>query len=153
MIIKNECTKPPRGLLTQVRRSLGWISPFDLDGIAVIRLVNEIEEPHTDSPDWHKRSKAEGMGVTGLYFRQQGNSPAQIILYINDLYRGVPAIYRWTTVQTLNICYTLAHEVAHHLVARRGYVFQPSERVPHDENEEEDCNRYAFGIDKGMMKR
>jgi hypothetical protein len=153
MIIKNECTKPPRSLITQVRRSLGWISPLDLDGIAFVRLMNEIEEPHANSPDWHKRAKAEELCVTGQYSPKQGKSPAHIILYANGLYRGVPSVYRWTTVQTLNICYTLAHEVAHHLVARRGYVFQPDETFPHDENEEEFCNRYAFGVSKKMMKR
>lgn len=152
MIIKNECTKPPRGLLKQVRRSLGWISPLDLDGIAFVRLMNVIEEPGPDSPDWHRRAKAKGVCVNGLYLRRQGKSPAHLVLYINALYRGVPHVYRRTTVQTLNICYTLAHEVAHHLIAKRGYVFQPNEIFPHEENEEEFCNRYAFGVSKKMMK-
>jgi hypothetical protein len=44
MIIKNECTNPPWGLEAHVRRSIGWMSPVDLHGIAWVRLKDEIEE-------------------------------------------------------------------------------------------------------------
>jgi hypothetical protein len=151
MLIKNECTNPPYGLLKQVRRSLAWISPLDLDGIAFILLADEIGEPNAESPEWHKTAKAEGIGISGMYVSQQKNSPAHIILYIRDLYRGIPSFYWWTTVPTLNNVYTLAHEVGHHLIEKRGYIFQPDERYKHDENEEDFCNRYAFNVTQKMM--
>jgi len=153
MFIKNECINPPYGLLMQVRRSLAWISPLDLDGIAFIRLADELEEPNDKSPDWHKRAKAESISITGLYSGQHKDSPAQITLYVRDLYRGIPSLYWWTTVPTLNLIYTLAHEVGHHLIAKRGYIFQPDEKYKHTENEEDFCNRYAFGVTQKMMKR
>jgi hypothetical protein len=51
MLVKNECRNTPLGLLTQVRRSLGWIHPLDLDGIAFILLMDEIEEPGATALD------------------------------------------------------------------------------------------------------
>jgi len=152
MLIENECNNPPYCLLNQIRRSLGWISPLDLDGIAYIRLTDEIEEPNDKSPDWHKRAQAEGIGITGLYVGQRKDSPAHVILYVRDLYRGIPFLYWWTTVPTLNISYTLAHEVGHHLIAKRGYIFQPGEKYKHDDNEEDFCNHYAFSVTQKMMK-
>lgn len=152
MLIKNESIHPPYSLLKQLRRSLAWISPPDLDGIAFIQLADEIEEPNAKSPDWHKWAKEEGTGVNGLYMSQQRNSPAHIILYVRDLYRGIPSFYWWTTVPTLSISYTLAHEVGHHLIAKRGYIFQSNEKYKHDENEEDFCNRYAFSVTQKMMK-
>src|SRR5262244_3452618 len=67
------------------------------------------------------------------------------------LYRGIPRLYRWTTVPTLSISYTLAHEVGHHLIATRGYVFQPHEKFKDDANREDFCNRYAFHVTQKMM--
>jgi len=99
-----------------VRRSLSWISPLDLDGVAFIKLMDEIEEPHAEAPGWHKQAKAEGTCINGMYLPSEGKSPAHITLYGRDLYRGIPRIYSWTTVPTLSICYTLAHEVGHHLM-------------------------------------
>jgi len=151
MLIKNECTNPPPGFLKQVRRSLSWISPLDLDGVAFIKLMDEIEEPHAKAPDWHKQAKADGTCVNGVYLALEGSDPAHITLYARDLYRGIPRIYSWTTVPTLSICYTLAHEVGHHLIATRGYIFQPQEKFKHDVNREDFCNRYAFNVTQKMM--
>jgi hypothetical protein len=65
----------------------------------------------------------------------------------------MPRLYWYTPASTLNICYTLAHEVGHHLIATRGYVFEKTESYSDDEIEEEFCNRYAFVVTKRMLKR
>jgi len=153
MLVKNECKNSPHGLLKQVRRSLSWIHPLDLDGIEFIVLMDEIEEPSNTSADWHKRAKAEGLCVTGQYFRTEGKAPAHVVLYVQGIYRGIPSVYRLTTVPSLSICYTLAHEVGHHLIAARGFIFQANETFRYPENEEEFCNRYAFGVTERMMTR
>jgi hypothetical protein len=153
MLVKNECKNSPLGLLRQVRRSLSWIHPADLHGIACIVLLDELEEPDLSSPEWHKRAKAEGVCVSGQYLSAVGKLPAQGNLYVRALYRGIPLVYRWTTAPSLSICYTLAHEVGHHLIAKRGYIFQDNELFSHPENKEEFCNRYAFGVTKSMMSR
>ena len=153
MLVKNECQNSPFGLLNQVRRSLSWIDPLDMVGIESIVLMDEIEEPVQTSPDWHKRAKAEGLCVTGQYLHADRQSSAQVTLYVRGIYRGIPSIYRWTMVPNLSICYTLAHEVGHHLIATRGYVFQSNEIFRHPENKEEFCNRYAFRVTERMMSR
>ena len=88
-----------------------------------------------------------------MYVGQCGNHPAHVILYVRELYRSIPRLYWWTTVPTLLISYTLAHEVGHHLIAKRGYVFQPGETYECDANEEEFCDRYAFRVTQKMLER
>jgi hypothetical protein len=48
---------------------------------------------------------------------------------------------------------TLAHEVGHHLIAERGYVFAPGEKVEPAEYEEEMANRYSYSVIKRMRER
>jgi len=153
MLVKNDCSNSPCGLIGQVRRSLSWIDPLDLDGIGLILLMDEIEEPDDTAPDWHKKAKANEVCVSGQYFRGDGNSLTQIVLYVRALYRGIPSFYRLTTVPGLSICYTLAHEVGHHLIAKRGYIFEATEIFRNAETEEEFCNRYAFRVTERMMIR
>ena len=153
MIIKNECTNPPWGLEAHVRRSIGWMSPVDLHGIAWVRLKDEIEEVEAIIPKSCKPPEDEKVSITGLYLSQDTIRPAEIILCAGNLYRGMPRLYWYTPASTLNICYTLAHEVGHHLIATRGYVFEKTESYSDDEIEEEFCNRYAFVVTKRMLKR
>ena len=153
MILQNVCSTPPSGLITQVRRALAWISPPDLAGIERIRLLDRIEKPSAASPSWQRWAYAEGVGVLGLYVREDKGRPAYINLYVGDIYRGIPSALRLTTAPTLLIGHTLAHEVGHHLIASRGYVFQPGEKYSHDQIEEEFCNRYAFGVTQRMKGR
>jgi hypothetical protein len=114
--------------------------------------MDEIEEPDEQAPEWHKEAKAQGTCVNGQYFEATSKERANIILYGRDLYRGIPSAYSWTTVPTVSICYTLAHEVGHHLIATRGYIFQPLEQFKHAANQEDFCNRYAFSVAQKMME-
>lgn len=150
--IINNSSKLPYGAIWHIRRSLSWINPVDLVGIGHIQLLDNIVEPSQDSPEWHKRAVSEEINVNGEYIRQHQTSPAYIILYIRDLYRGISPFYWWTPVTTLNICRTLSHEVGHHLIAQRGYVFQPGEKVTPAEFEEEMANRYSATVLQKMKK-
>lgn len=151
-IIKNECSNAPWGLERQVRRGIAWMSPADLEGIANIRLKNEIDGKDVILP-LHLTENHDKVSVTGLYLKRDTRRPAEIILSVGNLYRGMPRVYWYTPALTLNICYTLAHEVGHHLIATRGYIFENTESYTDDEIEEEFCNRYAFFVTKLMMKR
>ena len=70
---------------------------------------------------------------------------------IRNLYRGIPSLFQSTPLLRLVIVETLAHEVGHHLIVTRGYIFQPTEIFKHRESVEEFCDRYAFSIVKRMM--
>ena len=58
---------------------------------------------------------------------------------------------------TLLIAKALAHEVGHHLVNTKGYIFTPDEKYPdykkHPDYEEEMANRYAFDVLSSMKKK
>lgn len=153
MEIRNEATGKPLGLLWHVRRALSWIDPADLHGVGFIRLADEIPESDLKYNEVIKQAKAEGHSVSGVYYAKHGKTAPHILLVVKDKYRPIPSLYRLTPVTTLWIARTLAHEVGHHLVARRGYIFQPGEKFKHPEIEEEFCDRYAFGILKKMQKR
>lgn len=151
MKIRNESAFSPRGLIPHVERSLAWINPLDLKGISFIRLMDDLPKPTDRSPRWHKDLKKDYLHLLGLYWGKHKNEPAHINLYVRNLYRGIPSLLATTSIPTLVIAGTLAHEVGHHLICTRGYIFQPTEVFKHKEIVEEFCDRFAVSIVKNMM--
>lgn len=155
MIIRNSYGRLPLCALWRwhLRRCLSWINPADIASVGLIQVEDRIPEANPDAPSWHRRATSENLTVNGLYQRAEEDSPATIRLFIRDLYRGIPKIYWLTPVVTLNMARTLAHEVGHHLIAKRGYVFVPGEKVFPADFEEEMANRYSHMVVQKMMDR
>jgi hypothetical protein len=153
ILIRSLDSELPWGTAWHVRRTLRWIHPADLVGIESIDLQTELPNATKDSPEWHRRASAEELTVTGFYTCKMNSRSATITLFIRDLYRGIPRAFWWSPVITLSFARTIAHEVGHHLIAERGYVFDKGERVHPDEYEEEMANRYSFSIVQKMTKR
>ena len=147
--IRNECADAPLGLEWHVRRSLRWHDPSSLEGLASIRLLDEAPEFAVVKSEAIKRAKREGFGVYGLYCRERGGDPASIMLFVRDIYGGIPSYYWWSPIPTLRISRTLSHEVAHHLNARRGFIFRPGES-PKDE--ESLASQYANSVLSKMVE-
>lgn len=153
MEVINACRNLPRGAIWHIERALSWIDPADLDGIAFVQLLDEIPDQLSRATYRRRCAKNEGFGFNGLYFASSGDTPAHIMLFVQDVYRGIPGIFKWTTVQTLQISRTIAHEVGHHLIEGKGYIFEPNENYETSGFEEEMADRYAFGILKKMRER
>ena len=149
MKIIDRTTKRRLGLLRHVRRCLSWIDPADLHGIDQLVLQEEIGPPTRNSPAWHHKAHEEGNVVYGQYVGKHSRSPATIILYVRSLYFGIPRIYWLSPVITLCIARSLAHEVGHHVIAQRGYIFDKREKTKGDFGEEM-AERYAFSVVKRM---
>lgn len=141
--ILNCCTNPPLALEWQVRRSLRWIHKSDLHGLDLIRLEDELSETTDLAAACQERLRAEREGGAGVYGWYSREAPTLIVLYVRDIYRGIPSLLWWSSVPTLRIVRTLAHEVAHHVTATKGYVFQPGEKA---DDEELIANRYAASV-------
>lgn len=153
MKIKNECSFQSDSVVRNVERSLAWINPMDLVGISFIRLMDDLPKPNDRSPHWHKELKKRYEYLNGLYVGKLGNEPSHINLYIPNIYRGIPYLLALTPFPALLITDNLAHEVGHHLIYTRGYVFQPTEVFKHQETIEEFCDRYAFGVTTKMTMK
>lgn len=151
IVIRNSCTRLPFAASWHIRGTLSWIDPGDLVGIGSIRLKDSIEE--AEDAMWYQRAISEGLSINGWYRPEDRDESATITLFICDLYRGIPTLYWLTPVIRLRIASTLAHEVGHHLIATRGYVFAPGEKVVPIEYEEEMAHRYSFSVLKKMQKR
>jgi|SRR5215813_3296553 len=151
MKIRNESTLSPRGLIRHVDRALEFFNPLDLNGISFIRLIDDLPKPTDRTPRWQRDLKKRYVYIYGLYVAEQKNEPTHINLYIRHLYRGIPSFLALSPIPTLAIAETLAHEVGHHLICSRGYIFQPTEVFKHDEVAEEFCDRYAFGLVNKML--
>jgi hypothetical protein len=151
--IINAASKAPKGAVWQLRRSLAWINNRDLEGLSRIELLDKMSKPPDKAPQRIKDAFAEGYGIYGIYHRATKSDSPYITLYIEDIYRGVPSIYWWTTVPTLLITSTLAHEVGHHVVAKRGYINKPAETRKYEEIEEAFANRYAFSVWARMKQK
>ena len=148
MQIVNRCIDPPWGVERKVQRSLQWINPPDLRGLDCIYLEDEFPKAIDLTANWAKRAQEESAQVYGWYSPSKADSPAYIMLYIRQIYKGVPSFLSWSTIPTIRIVRTLAHEVAHHLAATRGYINQKDEI----RDEELLANRYADNVLQKMMR-
>ena len=137
MEIINQYAGSPWGIEWQIRRSLRWIDPSLLQEVSSIKIETEMPElpQGPNEAEWARGVRALGHSsyVNGWYAPAQEGAPASIMLYARPIYRSIPWCLWWTTVPTLRILSTLAHEVAHHLVATRGYVFEKGEDVADEE--------------------
>lgn len=153
MKIVDRTTRRRRGLSWHLQRALSWIPEGDLFGIEEIVLEEQLGPATPDSPDWHHEIEGRNLAVGGLYVRRQGKLPPAIVVYVASLYRGIPKILWLSPVITLQLARTLAHEVGHHLIDQRGYIFERGERIEPREYEEELAYRYAFSVRKRMLRR
>jgi len=124
MEIVDHCTDSHWSLVGRVRRGLQFVPPPDLNGISFIHLRDCLPPKPNMLPKSANDAAAKGLSVYGWYSRQYKNRAAAISLHITDILRGVPGFYWLTPVPTILITLTLAHEVGHHLVAKRGYIFK-----------------------------
>lgn len=154
MQLINHCTNAPYGLERKVRLSLRLIEPTHLVGLASIHLEDAMPKSGDaeSEEEWVKRVRGEGLTdhVGGWYVSSAEGNPAFIMLYVRPIYRSIPRPLRWSTAPTLRIVRTLAHEVAHHLIATRGYVFDEGEDVA---DEELLAERYAEQVLLRATKR
>jgi hypothetical protein len=146
----------PRLTKWHIQRILRWVPAQDLRGLGMIRVMDECPDKELDSA--RVPTYMWGFLYNGRYIRRNKNRPPEIVLFANDVYFGIPKALLASPVATLKIADTLAHELGHHLVATRGYVYRSSEkyrpyngvRNPH---EEDIADRYAADITKRMLKR
>lgn len=138
-----------------IRRVLKFINPADLDGLQIIRVINECP----DDPEYLSVPRyLPGFLYNGQYLKKAAGRPAEIVMYANDIYFGIPCLLMSTTVATLKLARTLAHEIAHHVVQTRGYIIDETEKfTPFDGSrnpeEESAANAYANDVIKRMSHR
>jgi hypothetical protein len=141
------------GAIWQVRRSLRWINPTDLEGIQYIELIDRLPDVHEGLPDWYKEVRKKNRGVYGWYNEQTVSDGAGVVLHMPDICNGIPRFLWCTTAPTLLITKVLAHEVAHHILFTRGHIFRNDENFKRDWQEEAAADRYAFDLIARMRKK
>ena len=141
----------PRLTRWHVRCALKWLSPAELARLEFIRILDEDESPAKRQ----KRGDIWSRTTNGRYTRKHGREGAHIKLYARDLYLCIPLLFKLTPVATLRVAFTLAHEVGHHLVNERGYIFSNREKYKpygvYNEYEENICERFAFIVRRRML--
>jgi RHS repeat-associated protein len=145
----------PRLTEWHIQRALRWINPGDLQGLDIVRVSDESEDDpeSADLPAYLK-----GFPYSGRYLRHTATRPAQVVLYANYVYLGVPKLLRRSPMVTWNLARILAHEVGHHVISTRGYVYQPSEKYKpwdgvRDPFEETMADAYAADVMNRMIRR
>ncbi len=145
----------PRITKRHVERVLSWLPKRDLKGLEVVRVIKDCpdEELNADKVPAYMR----GFRYNGIYVARIKNRPAQILQYANDIYFGVPKNFLGSRMATLKLARTLAHEVGHHVIATRGYIYDRSEKYKswngvRNPVEEDIVNRYASDVIERMKK-
>jgi hypothetical protein len=137
-----------------IRRALRWITSRDLEGLDLIRVI---DESHDDSESAKLPSYLKGFAYRGMYLRKTATRPAHVVLYANYLYLGVPKLLKRSAMVTVNLARTLVHEVGHHVISTRGYVYNPWEKYkPWDgvrnPYEEKMADAYAADVMQRMLR-
>src|SRR5712692_2922210 len=123
--VEVETTHFPALTRWHVQRVLKWIGPRDLEGLEFIKVIDDCP----DDPDYIKLPRyLMGFLYNGHYLRRKKDRPAEVVLYADDLYFGIPKLLMASPMTTLRVARTLAHEVGHHVMATRGYVYKPWEK-------------------------
>jgi len=154
MRIEVKTTCFPRLTERHTRRVLKWIGRRDLEGLEVIEVIDECP----DDPESLKvRPFLRGFLNNGHYLRKMKNRPAQVVVYARDVYFGIPTLLVASPVATLKLARTLIHEVGHHVIATRGYIYKPWEKYKpwngiRDPYEEKMVNAYSSDVIERMLK-
>jgi hypothetical protein len=133
---------------------LKWANPLDLAGVELIRLIEEqpSEKSIRKPPPFYLQDSA----CLGEY-KKKAKRSGFINLYTSNLYRGVPVLFWVTPVATLRVAFTLAHEIGHHIVARRGFIYEPTERFKlkefNDQYQEALVDRFARDTVRRMCRK
>ena len=125
MRIEVKTTCFPRLTEWHTRRVLKWIGRRDLEGLEVIEVIDECPD---DPESLTVRPFLRGFLNNGHYLRKMKNRPAQVVVYARDVYFGIPTLLVATPLATLKLARTLIHEVGHHVIATRGYIYKPWEK-------------------------
>jgi hypothetical protein len=155
MRIDIESSYFPRLTRWHISRALKWFSERDLEGLHSIRVIDECP----DDPESGKVSRyLRGFLYNGHYSRKLKHQPAEVVLYARDVYFGIPRLLMATSVARLRMTSKLAHEVGHHVIATRGYVYKPGEKYePWDgtrnPDEEKMADSYASDVIELMLRR
>jgi hypothetical protein len=154
MRLKVETKYYPRLTEWHLRRALRWMNPLDLAGIDFVRLLVE-EQTDAKASKQPAYLRGHTIGVYSNPNPKVKNAKApHITIYSRPFYYGIPSLFRYSQVATLRMAFVIAHEVGHHLIARRGYVYEPTERykpygIP-DARQEGAANRYAVDVVRSM---
>ena len=152
MRIKASTKYFPRLTEWHVRRCLKWASPLDLAGVEIIHLVDE----QTSEKHLRKRPAfyLDRSGCLGEY-KKRARRTGSIYLYTRHLYFGVPALFMITPVATLRVAFTLIHEIGHHIIARQGFIYEPTEKFKlkefNDPYQEALVDRFANDVLRRML--
>jgi hypothetical protein len=133
-VIRDDCTHPPPRLLKHLGESLRSFGAEELEGLDAVWLLNVMPEPGGVKV---KEALDKGGCVSGMYHARSEKYSSYVRLFVNEIYRGVRGhlpLYHLTPVPVLLITRVLAHEVAHHLAATRGYIFARGERGRNEES-------------------
>ena len=147
--IRNDCTNAPPHLEKHVYESLSHFTEAELNGVGLIWLVNDLPD---DADEEYKKVIRMGGQINGFYYFKTEEEPPFILLFINSIYRSLrlfPFIH-YTVIPSLCISRTLAHEIGHHLIAIRGYVFNQGEDTS---DQEVLANQYARNHLEKMRSR
>jgi hypothetical protein len=136
-----------------VRRVLKWINAEDLKDLHAIKVIDE----RPDDPEYTGRPRyLSGLLYNGHYEFKTKDRDARVVMYANDIYFGIPYTMMYTPAATLRLARTLAHEVGHHVVATKGYIYKPWEKYRRwngvaDPYEEKMVEDYASDVLERML--
>ena len=126
-----------------------------MQGLELVRVLDE--EP--DDPEYNRTPVyLRGFLYNGCYLQASKDRPAQVWLYSKDIYFGIPKLLMPSPMAILRLADILAHEIGHHVITTRGYIYNPWEKYKpfdgvRDPYTEKMADAYSLDVLKRMTRR
>jgi len=151
MEIINNCSKTPLGLKLILRRSLRYIGLDEFEGISKIVLEESNSSYLQSIPENITELISQKYRVLGFYCPKTETDFPYIMLFVNEIYKGIPFPLTVTPILLIRITNVLAHELAHHLISEKG--ISSDETIETDEAEEVEAKKYAENLVKKFRRK
>jgi hypothetical protein len=137
----------------QVKSALQSVPPEDLIGVEKIYLMDYIPKITPGANVGLQNSLNEGLLLFAAYNARNEVEPAAVILFVHNLFKPIPRIFRSSPALTLWRAKSIGHEVGHHLLAEKRFIRRVRADGEDLESEEEFADRYSRDIVNKMKLR
>jgi hypothetical protein len=143
--IKNLCSRKIWGLEFYVKKIVEKIGYSKFRGIESIILLDEVSILTYDLPEDITKLISRQYRMLGYYLPGYLSRSPHIVLFIHEIYRGIPFPLYLMPIVVLKMTKALTHELGHHLITYK-------QKIISDNKEEIIIGRYTRGILGQLIK-
>jgi hypothetical protein len=129
-----------------IKSALQWVPPEDLIGIEKIYLMDYIPKITPGANVAIENGLKAGLLLFAAYNARNDVQSASVTLFVHNLFKPIPRMFRGSPAFTLWLAESIGHEVGHHLLAEKRFIPRLRAAGNNLESKEEFADRYSRDI-------